>query len=149
MSFSFASVGHFFASVAQDVVKISKVTVPIVAKLEEAAPTIELVSGLIYPEASAIERGAFALLGMASQAVQDAGDTAASSGVNLSLDKQTIADIQALIPAIEAYAKQFGVAKPVAQATTQPASTQSAQHAVAATTASPIPFATIPVKTVG
>ena len=53
----------------------------------------------------ALERGAFALLGLAAQAVKEAGDVAEAKGVNIVLDQQLIADIKALIEAIEEYAK--------------------------------------------
>lgn len=112
MSFGFASIGHFFASVAQDVVKFSKAAAPVIAKIESSEQTVELLSGLVFPEAVLFERGAYALLGQAAQAVQDTGSVAGANGLSLILDKQMVADIAALIPAIEAYAKQFGVAKP-------------------------------------
>ena len=60
----------------------------------------------------ALERGAFALLGLAAQAVKEAGDVAEAKGVNIVLDQQLIADIKALIEAIEEYAKTAGLQKP-------------------------------------
>ncbi len=62
----------------------------------------------------ALERGAFALLGLAAQAVSEAGDAAEAKGVNLVLDQQLISDIKALIVAIEEYAKTAGLQKPAA-----------------------------------
>jgi hypothetical protein len=59
-----------------------------------------------------LERGAFALLGMAAQAVTEAGDAAAANGINIVLDQQLIADIKALVQAIEQYAKSAALAKP-------------------------------------
>jgi hypothetical protein len=58
--------------------------------------------------------GAFALLGLAAQAVKEAGDVAEAKGVNIVLDQQLIADIKALIVAIEEYAKTAGLQKPAA-----------------------------------
>jgi hypothetical protein len=49
---------------------------------------------------------------MAAQAVKEAGDVAASNGINITLDQQLIADIKALIQAIEQYAKSAGLTKP-------------------------------------
>jgi hypothetical protein len=49
---------------------------------------------------------------MAAQAVSEAGDAAAANGINIVLDQQLIADIKALIQAIENYAKSAGVTKP-------------------------------------
>ena len=42
------------------------------------------------------------------------GDGAAANGINIALDAQIVADIKALIQAIEAYAKPAGVSKPAA-----------------------------------
>ncbi len=61
-----------------------------------------------------LERGAFALLGMAAQAVHEAGDAAEQKGVNIALDAQLIADIKALVAAIEEYLKSAGLTKPAA-----------------------------------
>lgn len=44
-------------------------------------------------------------------------DAAAANGINLSLDAQVVANIKALIQAIEQYAKSAGVSKPVPAAT--------------------------------
>ena len=41
-------------------------------------------------------------------------NVAAAKGVNIALDAQLVADIKALIPAIEQYAKSVGLAKPAA-----------------------------------
>lgn len=40
------------------------------------------------------------------------GDAAAANGINIALDAQLVADIKALIPAIEQYARSVGVSKP-------------------------------------
>jgi hypothetical protein len=61
-----------------------------------------------------LERGAFALLGLAAHAVSQAGDAAEANGINIALDQQLIADIKELIVAIEAYAKSAGLSKPAA-----------------------------------
>lgn len=119
MSFSFSSIGHFFASVANDIVKVAKVVGPIYTKIDSAEPTVELLSSLVFPSAVPLERGAFALLGMAAQVVQEAGDAAGAGGLNITLDQQLVQDIKTLIPAIEAYAKQFGITKPVTPVKTQ------------------------------
>jgi hypothetical protein len=71
---------------------------------------------LFFPQAVGLERGAFALLGMAAQAESEAGDAAAANGINITLDQQLVADIKTLIQAIETYAQSAGVAKPAAPA---------------------------------
>jgi hypothetical protein len=110
--FSFKNIGHFFATVAGDIVKGAKAVANVMLKVEQAEPQVEAVSSLFFPQAVELERGAFALLGMAAQAVTETGSAAAANGVNIALDAQLVADIKALIPAIEQYAKSVGVAKP-------------------------------------
>ena len=110
--FSFKNIGHFFATVAGDIVKGAKAVANVMLKVEQAEPQVEAVSSLFFPQAVELERGAFALLGMAAQAVTETGSAAAANGVNIALDAQLVADIKALIPAIKQYAKSVGVAKP-------------------------------------
>jgi hypothetical protein len=49
---------------------------------------------------------------LAAQAVNDAGSGAGANGINITLDQQLIADIKALMDAIEQYAKSAGMPKP-------------------------------------
>ncbi len=112
MSFGFRSIGHFFASMAGDVVKGARAVAGVMAKVGKVEPEIEALTKLFFPQAVELERGAFALLGMAAHAVSETGDAAAANGLNIVLDQQLIADIKALIPAIEQYAKTVGVTKP-------------------------------------
>jgi len=112
MSFGFRNIGHFFATVAGDIVKGARVVAGVMLKAQKAEPEIEAISSLFFPQAVELERGAFALLGMAAQAVKEAGAAAEANGINLVLDQQVIADIKLLIEAIEQYAKTAGLAKP-------------------------------------
>ena len=105
--------GHFFATVAGDIVKGARAVANVMVKVGKAEPEVEAISSL-FSQAVALERGAFALLGLAAQAVKEAGDVAEAKGVNIVLDQQLIADIKALIEAIEEYAKTAGLQKPVA-----------------------------------
>ena len=84
----------------------------VMLKAQKAEPEIEAISSLFFPQAVELERGAFALLGMAAQAVKETGDAAAANGINIVLDQQLIADIKLLIDAIEKYAKTAGLTKP-------------------------------------
>ena len=113
MSFGFKNIGHFFATAAGDIVKGARAVASVMIKVGKAEPEVEAISSLFFPEAVALERGAFALLGLAAQAVSDAGSAAEQSGINITLDQQLIADIKALIVAIEQYAKSAGLQKPV------------------------------------
>jgi hypothetical protein len=112
MSFGFKNVGHFFATVAGDIVKGARAISSVMLKAQKAEPEIEALSSLIFPQAVELERGAFALLGLAAHAVSEAGDAAAANGINLKLDQQVIADIKELVAGIEAYAKSTGQTKP-------------------------------------
>jgi len=115
MSFGFKNIGHFFATVAADIVKGARVAATVMRKVGNVETEVEAVSSLFFPQAVALERGAFALLGLAAQAVSEAGDAAAANGLNITLDQQLVADIQALIQAIEEYAKEVGTQKPAAK----------------------------------
>jgi hypothetical protein len=114
--FSFKNVGHFFATVAGDIVKGARAAASVMIKIEQAEPQIEAISALFFPGAVELERGAFALLGMAAQAVSEAGDTASQNGLNIALDAQLVADIKSLIKSIEQYSKAAGMTKPAAAA---------------------------------
>ena len=112
MSFGFKNIGHFFATVAGDIVKGARIVGSVMLKAGKAEPEIEAMSALFFPQAVALERGAFALLGLAAQAVTDAGSAAEQKGINIALDAQLVADIKVLIGAIEQYAKSAGLQKP-------------------------------------
>ncbi len=70
MSFGFKNIGHFFATVAGDIVKGARAVASVMLKAQKAEPEIEALSSLIFPQAVELERGAFALLGLAAQAVR-------------------------------------------------------------------------------
>jgi hypothetical protein len=112
MSFGFKNIGHFFATVAADIVKGARAVGGVMMKVGKSETEIETITSLFFPQAVALERGAFALLGLAAQAVSEAGDAAAVNGLNITLDQQLVADIKSLIQAIEEYAKSVGTAKP-------------------------------------
>jgi hypothetical protein len=114
MSFGFRNIGHFFATVARDIVKGARAVASVMVKVEKVEPEVEALSALLFPQAVELERGAFALLGMAAQAVKEAGDATEANGINLVLDQQLIADIKKLVQAIEEYAKSAGLTKPAA-----------------------------------
>jgi|SRR5579862_6188430 hypothetical protein len=114
--FSFKNIGHFFATMAGDIVKGARAVGSVIAKAGAAEPEVEAITALFFPQAVELERGAFALLGMAAQAVTDTGAAVGANGLNIALDAQLVADIKALLPAIEQYAKSAGVQKPPAAA---------------------------------
>src|SRR5437016_2759033 len=112
MRFGFKDVGHFFSVMAQDIVKGARAAATVLEKIQGAGPEIEGVTSVIFPQAVEIERGAFALLGIATTAVERAGSAAAANGVNLQLDAEFVEAIRALIPALESYARSVGAIKP-------------------------------------
>jgi hypothetical protein len=112
MSFGFKDTGHFFATIAADIVKGARAVASVMIKAQKAEPDAEALTKLFFPQAVELERGAFALLGVAAQAVTDAGNAAEANGVNVTLDAQLVADIKVLIQAIEQYALSAGIAKP-------------------------------------
>jgi len=116
MPFGFKNTGHFFATVAADIVKGARAVASVMIKAEKAEPEGEALTALFFPKAVELERGAFALLGVAAQAVTDAGNAAEANGVNVTLDAQLVADVKVLISAIEQYAQAAGIAKPVSVA---------------------------------
>jgi hypothetical protein len=112
MSFGFKNIGHFFATAAGDIVKGARALASVMLQAQKVEPEIEALSSLFFPQAVELERGAFALLGMAAQTVTEAGDAVSANGINIVLDQQLIADIKGLIKAIEQYSKSAGLTKP-------------------------------------
>jgi hypothetical protein len=110
--FSFKNIGHFFSTVAADIVKGARAAASVMSRAEKFEPQVEALTGLLFPQAVELQRAPFVLLGMAAEAVSETGDAVAANGLNIPLDQQLIADIKALIPAIERYAKAVGVLKP-------------------------------------
>jgi hypothetical protein len=98
------TVEHAFAVAAQDTVKTAKfienAVLPALQKASANAATVEAVTGLISPAAANIERTAFAVLGLAIKAIEDAEAAAAGGGVNVSLDAALVADLKSIAPAI-------------------------------------------------
>lgn len=78
--FGFKNVGHFFATVAGDIVKGAKAVAHVMLQAQKAEPEVEALTSLVFLQAVELERGAFVLLGMAAQAVGEAGDVAAAMG---------------------------------------------------------------------
>jgi len=114
--FSFTNIGHFFATMAADIVKGARAAASVMSKAEKIEPEVEALTGVLFPQAVELERAGFLLLGMAAQAVSETGDAAAANGANITLDQQLVADIKGLIQAIEQYAKTVGIAKPAGAA---------------------------------
>jgi len=106
---SFSSIGHFFASAFHDL----HVAAIAVAKVETSAaslePTIEAVTGLLFPPGVAIERTAFALLGEVAAVVTKTDSATAAKGVNVSLDAALIAEVRQLLALFKSDLAAFGI----------------------------------------
>ncbi len=57
MSFGFKNVGHFFATVAGDIVKGARAVANVMVKVGKAETEVEAISSLFFPQAVALERG--------------------------------------------------------------------------------------------
>lgn len=99
------SLEHAFAVVASDTVKAAKVVetqvVPALKKVNADQTTIEAVTGAVSPQAAAIERTAFAVLGKALAANDAAVIAAGSAGLNVTLDESLVADLKAIATSLK------------------------------------------------
>jgi hypothetical protein len=77
---------------------------PVMEKVESAAPTVEAITGLVCPALVNIERTADAVLAKCIVAVEDAAKAAAGGFVNVQLDAALVEDIKAIAPAVKASA---------------------------------------------
>ena len=109
MTFSIQSVEHGIASVAADVVKGAKAVAAAITKVQGAETAVEAFTTVIDPSAVAIERAAFAALGVVLKTVNDAGAAAGTGSVNVPLDSAFIADLKGIWPAIRSAAAGQGV----------------------------------------
>jgi len=101
MSFNFSSIGHMFATVAHDVVKVSKVVEQAIGKIQATETQVESLTALVNQQAVVIERTAYGLLGLVVAAVDAADAAASANGVDLKLDEATVTAIKAIIPALK------------------------------------------------
>lgn len=103
MGFGFRNIEHAFASVAKDMVKTANIFSVIAARVEKAAPEIEALTGAIYPPAVLLERAAFGLLGTAANAASTVDDASKAKGLNLTLDEQSITELQQIAKYLKAH----------------------------------------------
>lgn len=76
----------------------------IAADVQKDAPEVEALVGLAFPGAAGIETAAITAFEAIADAVAAAGPAAASNGLSVSLDKTLIADVQAILPQLKAFA---------------------------------------------
>jgi hypothetical protein len=114
MSFFIVKVEHAIAHTAQAIVHAAKAAVPFIKKAQQNETTIEGITALIDPQAVAIERAAFAVLGKVVAAIDDGQKAAAESpsapyGVRVELASDELADLRALASALKAAAVASGI----------------------------------------
>lgn len=111
MSVTFSGIVAKFVSAAKslksDILKAAGKVPVIVAEVEKDAPEVQALIALAFPGAAAIETAALNVFEVIANAVEAAGPTATANGLNVSLDKALIADIEALIPSLKAFAAKL------------------------------------------
>lgn len=108
MGFGFRNVEHAFASVAKDMVKTANIFSFVASRVEKAAPEIEAITGAIYPPAVLLERAAFGLLGTAANAASTVEDASKSKGLNITLDEQSITELQQIAKYLKSHIGSLG-----------------------------------------
>jgi len=105
---TFQKAEHAVASVAHDIVKVSRAVVPVLQKVQGQESTVEALTALVDPNAVNIERAAFAVLGKVCVAVNDANAAIAANGINVQLDAQEVADLKAIAAYLATATKSAG-----------------------------------------
>jgi hypothetical protein len=108
VGFGFKSIEHAFAWTARDIVKGARVAAEIADRAQALAPEIETITGLIDPPAVLIERAAFSLLGSAAKSASDMKDAAQAKGLNISLDQESIQDLQQIAKYLRGHLSALG-----------------------------------------
>jgi hypothetical protein len=119
MSFGIASIEHFFARAAKGAATAVKAIAGVANNptVEADAATIEKLTGLISPQAEAIEDAAYQSFGLVAKAATDAEHPLNADGsLSVTIGAEIIADIKALVPSVESFASLIGLKKPAAAA---------------------------------
>lgn len=111
MSVSFKGIVSKLVAAAKDfkaeVLKAAEKAPAIAADVAKDAPEVEALIELAFPGAAALEQTALNAFEVIVTAVEAAGSTASANGLSVSLDKTLIADIQAVLPALKAFAAKL------------------------------------------
>jgi hypothetical protein len=75
--------------------------VKLAAFMQTNSSKIVALASLAGPEAAVVANAGSGLLNLAITAIKDAGEAASANGVSVSLDSATIAEVKAVIAAIE------------------------------------------------
>jgi len=102
-----AKAGTWFLKIGQSVkntlLKVVGASAVVDTELKKVAPTLEALSNLVLPGSGTFEEHVLDVWGVVASAVHAAGDAATANGVSVSLDAQLIADIKAILPAVQQY----------------------------------------------
>ena len=113
------TLSHAYAVAIGDIKRVASFVetkaLPVLQAAKADAPTVEAITALVCPQLANVERVGDAVLGVVIQAIEDAGTAAASGGLNVTLDAALVADIKAILPAIQS------ALKPVPPAVVAPA----------------------------
>lgn len=100
-------------AVKNGILKVAGAEPKIAAAISAIAPTVEGISNLLIPGSGTFEAHLLDVWGVAANAVKGAGDAAAANGVSVTLDAALVAEIKAILPAVEAFLHpQAGPAAP-------------------------------------
>jgi hypothetical protein len=75
----------------------------VVNDVEKAAPEIEMVSGMVFPAAAAVEQVAFGLLAKASTAISGLQAAASAGGINITLDETELQDLKSVVSYLKSH----------------------------------------------
>lgn len=109
MAFTFATLEHKLAWVADKVVTEAKAVGAVAQKMMGQQGVADAVAALISPKAVEVERAGFTALGLVCKAALDVGDAAASNGLNIAMDAATLNDFKAIAKFILAELPKHGV----------------------------------------
>jgi hypothetical protein len=103
----YARAGTWLLGVAKTIkngiLKVAGAEPQIAAAIASIAPTAEAISNLIVPGSGNFEQHLLDVWGVAASAVKGAGDAAAANGLSITLDAALVAEIKAVLPAVEAF----------------------------------------------
>lgn len=85
------------------ILKVASAEPKIDAALKTVAPSIEAISNLIIPGSGTIEAHLVDVWSVVASAVKGASDAASVNGLSVSFDAALIADVKAILPAVEAF----------------------------------------------
>ena len=102
-------------AVKNGILKVAGAEPKIAAAIATIAPTAEAISNMLVPGSGNFEAHLLDVWGVCANAVKSAGDAAAGNGLSVSLDAQLVADIKAILPAVEAFLHPAASAAPPAK----------------------------------